>query len=290
MIRMCEEHGYFRGEVCPVCGMEGRFILNDYETEHLGKTLAGALRHFPEKFNLTMDPRGWVDVQQFVNAIKSKQRRFRWLRAYHIVAIIKTDPKGRYEYKDGYIRATYGHTIDVDLDFPRDVPEKLYYPATEEEEEFLKEGGLRPADRMFVHLSATLESAVEAGKVRSPRPVVFEIDAEKASADGVQIMHAAPTIYITKEIPPEYMVEVEVPEELLGPEEEELEAEEEKEEGASEETEEESGEENVDTSAEESSDETAGESENEEETVVAGEKESEESESEESDDSGEEEE
>ncbi len=219
---MCEEHGYFRGEVCPVCGMEGRFILNDYEMEHLGKTLAGVLRHFPEKFDLTMDPRGWVDVQQFVNAIKARQRRFRWLRAYHIVALIKTDPKGRYEYRDGYIRATYGHTIDVDLDFPTDnVPEKLYYPATEEEEEFLREGGLRPSDRIFVHLSTTMESAVEAGKVRSPRPVVFEIAAKKASEDGIAIMHAAPTIYITKEIPPQYMREAEIPEELLGQDEEE---------------------------------------------------------------------
>lgn len=230
MIRMCEEHGYFRGEVCPVCGMEGKFIMNDYEQEHLGKTLAGALRHFPEKFNLTMDPRGWVDIQQFVNAVRSRQRRFRWLRAYHVVALIKTDPKGRYQYKDGYIRATYGHTIDVDLDFPtNDVPEKLYYPATEEEADFLKEGGIRPADRVFVHLSTTLEAAVEAGKVRSPRPVIFEIDAKKASENGIKIMHAAPTIFITKEIPPEYMKEVEVPEELLAepePEKEEMEGEE----------------------------------------------------------------
>jgi putative RNA 2'-phosphotransferase len=260
MIRMCEEHGYFRGEVCPVCGMEGKFIMNDYEQEHLGKTLAGALRHFPEKFNLTMDPRGWVDIQQFVNAVKSRQRRFKWLRAYHVVALIKTDPKGRYQYKDGYIRATYGHTIDVDLDFPTDeTPDKLYYPATEEEADFLKEGGLRPSDRMYVHLSTTLESAVEAGKVRSPRPVVFEIDAKKASEDGIKIMHAAPTIFITKEIPPEYIKEIEVPEELLGPEEEEIEETEEQAEGEeSEETteedmaesEEETDEENPDMSEE----------------------------------------
>ncbi len=261
MIRMCEEHGYFRGEVCPVCGMEGKFIMNDYEQEHLGKTLAGALRHFPEKFNLTMDPRGWVDIQQFVNAIRSRRRRFRWLRAYHVVALIKTDPKGRYQYKDGYIRATYGHTIDVDLDFPTDeTPDKLYYPATEEEAEFLKEGGIRPADRVFVHLSTTLESAVEAGKVRSPRPVIFEIDAKKASEDGIKIMHAAPTIFITKEIPPEYIKEVEVPEELLAEPEEEKkeEIEEGEKDEATEATQESSGGEKSDEGGEEPEDEGSG--------------------------------
>ena len=222
MIRMCEEHGYFRGELCPVCGKEGKFILNDYEVEHLGKTLAGALRHFPEKFDLTMDPKGWVDIREFVNAIRTRQRRFKWLRPYHIVAIINTDPKGRYQYKDGYIRATYGHTIDVDLDLPTDdIPEKLYYPATEEEKEFLLEGGLKPTTRMFVHLSSTLESAVEAGKVRAARPVVFEVESKAASDAGIVIMHAAPTIYITKEMPAEFLKEVEVPEELLETEEEE---------------------------------------------------------------------
>ena len=216
MIRKCEEHGYFRGEVCPVCGSEGKFILNDYETERLGKTLAGALRHFPEKFDLTMDPKGWVDVRQFVNAVRSRQRRFKWLRPYHIEALIETDPKGRYQYKDGYIRATYGHTIDVDLDLPTDdIPEILYFPATEEEKELLLEAGLRPSGRIFVHMSATLESAVEAGKVRTPRPAVFEIDTPAAIEAGVVIMHAAPNIYITKEMPAEFLKEIEVPEELL---------------------------------------------------------------------------
>jgi len=216
MIRQCEEHGYFRGELCPVCGKEGKFILNDYETERLGKTLAGALRHFPEKFDLTMDPKGWVDVRQFVNAGRSRQRRFKWLRPYHIVALITTDPKGRYQYKDGYIRATYGHTIDVDLDLPTDdIPEVIYYPATEEEKDLLLETGLRPSGRIFVHMSATLESAGEAGKVRTPRPVVFEIDVPSAIESGVVIMHAAPNIYITKELPADFLKEIEVPEELL---------------------------------------------------------------------------
>ena len=216
MIRQCEEHGYFRGELCPVCGSEGKFILNDYETEKLGKTLAGALRHFPEKFELTMDPKGWVDVRQFVNALRSRQRRFKWLRPYHIAALISTDPKGRYQYKDGYIRATYAHTIDVDLDLPTDgIPDTIYYPATEEEKELLLETGLRPSSRTFVHMSATLESAVEAGKVRTPSPVVFEIDVPAALESGIVIMHAAPNIFITKDIPPEFIREVEVPEELL---------------------------------------------------------------------------
>lgn len=206
MIRQCEEHGYFRGELCPVCGKEGKFILNDYETERLGKTLAGALRHFPEKFDLTMDPKGWVDVRQFVNAVRSRQRRFKWLRPYHIVALITTDPKGRYQYKDGYIRATYGHTIDVKLD---DLPEAdvdvLYYPVTEEEVDIILESGLFPSDRKKVHLSGSVEKAKEAGRVRTENPIILKIDAKKAKEDGIKIYRAGKDVYVADSIDKKYI-------------------------------------------------------------------------------------
>ena len=41
MIRECEEHGYFRGEMCPRCGSEGKFLMSDYEVEKLGRSMAG---------------------------------------------------------------------------------------------------------------------------------------------------------------------------------------------------------------------------------------------------------
>ncbi len=206
MIRECEEHGYYRDENCPECGERGKFIMSDEEIKNLGKTTAGILRHFPDKYGLDVDDRAWVDLEHYVKALRNRQKRFHWLRRYHMEALVATDKKNRYQIEDGYVRATYGHSIDVDLDLPtEDIPDHLYLPTTEKEAELLLEGGVKPSDRTYVHLSGTYDSAVRAGAVRTETPVILEIKAKEAIEEGHTIMKAGKEVYITKEIQPEYM-------------------------------------------------------------------------------------
>ena len=70
MLRECVDHGYFRGEKCPVCGEAGKFLMSEEELSRIGRTMAGALRHFPEKFDLKMDDQGFVYMRDFRSAIK----------------------------------------------------------------------------------------------------------------------------------------------------------------------------------------------------------------------------
>ncbi|MFP3871711.1 MAG: RNA 2'-phosphotransferase [Candidatus Natronoplasma sp.] len=206
MIRECEEHGYYRDEECPECGERGKFIMSDEESVNLGKTTAGVLRHFHDKYSLEMDDRGWIDLEHFVKVLRNRQKRFHWLRKYHVKALAATDEKNRYQYEDGYIRATYGHSVDVDLDLPTDdIPDTLYAPTTEKEGELLLEGGIRPSDRTYVHLSGTYESAMEAGVYRTDNPMILEVDAESMIEDGNEIMRAGKGVYLAEEVEPEYL-------------------------------------------------------------------------------------
>ena len=94
----------------------------------------------------------------------------------------------------------------MDLDLPsEDIPDTLFIPTTEKEAELLLEGGIKPSDRTYVHLSGTYESALEAGAVRTDSPVILEVDAEKALEEGLNIMKAGKMVYISKEIEPEYL-------------------------------------------------------------------------------------
>ncbi len=211
MLKECNEHGYFRAEYCPVCGSEGRFLMNTEELDRLSRTMAGVLRHFPERFDLKMDEQGFVDLRDFVNALQRKQRRYHWVRPHHIIAIIETDNKGRYEYRDGKIRATYAHSFEVKLDLPAGgTPDNLYYPTTAEEVDIVLETGLKPSDRKMVHLSRGIGDAVNAGRVRTPDPVIIEVDSRAASADGIIIQKAGRTVYLTNEIPPKYLKKIQV--------------------------------------------------------------------------------
>src|SRR2546427_1149056 len=183
MLKECRSHGYFREEFCPHCGSEGKFLLNDEEVELLGRTMAGVLRHFPERYGLEMDAHGWVDLRDFLTAVQIRNRRFRFVRQHHVVGLIETDPKGRYQFEDGKIRATYGHSLDLDLDLPTEgIPDLLFYPTTAEESHILMEAGLRPSDRKMVHLSATFEAALEAGRVRVAQPGIFGVRAQEGRA------------------------------------------------------------------------------------------------------------
>ncbi len=227
MMRKCDEHGYYRGDRCPECDEKGQFVMNDGEMDTLSRTLAGILRHFPERFDLYMDDQGWIDLIELVDAIKDKQRGFHWLAPKHIKAIMDTDDKGRYQLEDGLVRATYGHSLDLDLDLPTEnIPSQLYYPTTEEEVDIILETGLHPSDRSYVHLSKTYEKAMEAGRVRVDHPIILVVDAEKAIEDGFEIMEAGTSVYITENVPSEYLKKADVKEippeeEMVGEEDEE---------------------------------------------------------------------
>ncbi|EQD71912.1 RNA 2'-phosphotransferase, Tpt1 / KptA family protein, partial [mine drainage metagenome] len=56
MLKECVQHGYFRGEGCPICGDESHFFMDDRELDHMARILAGILRHFPDRYGITVDP------------------------------------------------------------------------------------------------------------------------------------------------------------------------------------------------------------------------------------------
>jgi putative RNA 2'-phosphotransferase len=190
--------------------------MSDRELDSLGRIMAGVLRHFPEKLGVTMDGHGWVDISEFVEAVGGSRSGFQWLRDHHIEAIALTDSKGRYQVDGGMIRATYGHTIDIRLDdLPLAEIDDFYYPVTEEEIDIILEGGLNPIDRKNVHLSGSMEKAIEAGKVRTEIPLILHIDGKNAKENGVKIYHAGKDVYITERIDAQYISKAEVPDVLL---------------------------------------------------------------------------
>ena len=208
MLRMCREHGFFRSEECPVCGEEGKFLMSSYELESLGRIMAGILRHFPDRFHLDMDEEGFIDIYKLVSAIKRKRGdRMRWLRPTHIIGLVETDPKGRYQVDNNHVRATYGHSIDLSMSLPTDdIPERLYYPTIPEEQEGVLSNGLTPEDRKMVHLSKTWDDAYEAGTHREgPDPVILKIDAETALNNGIIIQRAGKTVFTVEEIPADFI-------------------------------------------------------------------------------------
>ncbi|RLI74642.1 RNA 2'-phosphotransferase [Archaeoglobales archaeon] len=204
-IRICPEHGYYRGEKCG-CGYKGELILEKEKVEKLGRFISGLLRHFPQKFNLEMDKDGWVSFNVLSRIVS---RKYKWANKWIIKALIYSDEKKRYELKSDKIRARYGHSVDVELsDLPESEEKTLYYGTGEEEAHRMLEIGIKPVNQTFVHLSTTIEKSEEVARFRTDEPIILEIDAEKARNDGIRIVKANDYIALVKEIPPKYIKKV----------------------------------------------------------------------------------
>ncbi len=201
MIKKCQNHGFFRGESC-ACGEAGTLILSDEQTERLGRFISGALRHFPDDLGLAMNQHGWVDVDVLCDAMRT---RYKWANKEKLFSIIESDEKGRYEVKGNKIRARYGHSVDIDLDYPENALPELYYGASREEVDILLEKGIRPIKQRYVHLSTSVEKANEVASIHTEDPVLLVVNAEEARNDGVALLAATENIVLAEEIPAKYL-------------------------------------------------------------------------------------
>jgi putative RNA 2'-phosphotransferase len=205
MLGECPEHGYYRGKECPRCLKKGKQLMSDPNILVVSRLMAGILRHFPERFGVKLDSDGWTELEELARVISGRSK-LQWIRPFHLKAIAATDPRERYQAEAGRIRATYGHTIQVDLsDLPEATLEELFYPTTREEIDLIQERGLYPIEQTYVHLSGTKEKALEAGKVHTPDPIILKVDGAKAREDGIIIRKAGKDVYLVKEIGANYL-------------------------------------------------------------------------------------
>jgi len=202
-IRRCGDHGAFDGSQCPHCDVTGELLVSASNRTRASKFLSGALRHFPDDVGLDLDSAGWADRAAVVDRAVSK---YDWLDEAALEAIVRTDPKGRFEVDDGRIRAAYGHSVAVDLaadDTP--VPDVLYHGTAPDALTAIREEGLEPMSRQHVHLSVSVEAAREVGQRHAADPVVLRVDAAAMTDEGREITKRGRSVYTTDHVPPRFL-------------------------------------------------------------------------------------
>jgi putative RNA 2'-phosphotransferase len=170
-------------------------VLNERRRERLSKLMTYLLRH-DASVERTRD--GFVEIAKLVEVMA---QRIRWVEEGHLREIVETDPKGRYEMRGDSIRARYGHTVKVELDLPEADVDVLYHGTSPSAAKRILAEGLNPMGRQMVHLSLTVEDAVEVGKRHSPSPVVLVVDAKNAKKHGSKIMKASEKVCLADRVP-----------------------------------------------------------------------------------------
>ncbi len=171
----------------------------DERGDRLSRFLALVLRHQPESVGVTIDPSGFVEIDLLAKALAG-QPRWAWVTEHAIRTVVLQDGK-RYEIDGTRVRARYGHSVPIEAPgTPVVPPEWLYHGTVPDELEVVRQQGLTPRGRQFVHLSAARQDALAVGKRHSPTPVVITVLARKAHEAGVQFYQASPTIYLARGI------------------------------------------------------------------------------------------
>lgn len=204
-IRACDRHGSFTGDRCPHCDDRGRLVLHGDRRRRLSKFVSGALRHFPADVGLSLDDSGWTTDTALVEAVTD---RYEWATPEHVDAVIRTDPKGRFERDGDRVRAAYGHSVDVtidDRDGDASIPDRLYHGTDPDNRRRIREEGLKPMGRQRVHLSSSVADAREVGQRHAAEPIVFVVDAAAMLRDGRSISKRGRATYTTETVPPTYL-------------------------------------------------------------------------------------
>lgn len=170
--------------------------------ERLSRFLSYLLRHRPADYPLAFDGHGfapWADVVELV------QERFYDATEEEIRAAVNRPEKQRFEFRDDKVRATYGHSFPVDLGLePVEPPAELYYGTARDLAQSILKGGLKPRDRRYVHLSASIEEAEAVGKRRDPAPAIIVVDTRAAQQAGMAFYLSGP-LYLAETVPPQFL-------------------------------------------------------------------------------------
>lgn len=165
--------------------------------------LSLVLRHKPQEIGLTLDENGWADVDELIRAVN---RSGRFLTLDMLREVVATNDKQRFAFDETgtKIRASQGHSIDVDLDLTVIAPPDVLYHGTA----FgflpsIHEKGLVPGKRQYVHLSSDVKTAVNVGS-RHGRPVVLIVDAKRMHADGHPFYLSENKVWLTAHVAPQY--------------------------------------------------------------------------------------
>ena len=170
----------------------------------VSKFLSLVLRHEPGRGGLELDGGGWVGVSELLRAANASGFR---LTPDELREVVEKNDKRRFELsEDGRrIRASQGHSVEVELGYePQQPPELLYHGTAERFLASIRETGLHKGARHHVHLSPDEATAARVGGRRG-RAVVLAVEAGRMWAEGFPFYLSANGVWLTERVPASYI-------------------------------------------------------------------------------------
>lgn len=168
----------------------------------ISKFLSLVLRHNPETIGLSLDSEGWIEIDRLIRACEASGTR---ISAAELQEAVAQNDKRRFVIRDGRIRASQGHSREVNLGLkPVKPPRYLYHGTAERNLASIAKQGLKRKHRLLVHLSKDEETALQVG-ARHGRPVVLKVASLRMHSDGHEFFLSENEVWLTKRVPADYL-------------------------------------------------------------------------------------
>jgi len=182
--------------------------MNEREQQitKLSKFLSLVLRHKPATIDLVLDQNGWAAIDDL---IEKANRAGIALDKELLMYIVDNNAKKRFAInaERTSIRASQGHSIDVDLGYTNlQPPELLYHGTAEKFIPSILATGLEKRTRQHVHLSKDIETAIKVGQ-RHGKPYVFTVLAGQMYTDKYAFFLSENGVWLTEKVPVRYLKE-----------------------------------------------------------------------------------
>jgi putative RNA 2'-phosphotransferase len=178
--------------------------MTDKERTRISKFLSLILRHEPERVGLKLDSAGWVQIDDLVGAVNHHGLR---LTLEQLEEVVRTNEKQRFAFsEDGKrIRASQGHSVEVELQYAQQVPAELLYHGTATRFlDSIREKGLQKMQRHHVHLSAETAVTTQVG-ARHGKPALLFIHAGEMHRVGHVFYRSTNGVWLVDHVPPQFI-------------------------------------------------------------------------------------
>ena len=179
-------------------------LMTPKQTTRLSKFLSLVLRHQPEAAGVALDSAGWVAVDALLAGCAQAGNPMTREQLDHVVV---TNEKKRFEFSsDGLrIRASQGHSVEVELDYESQTPPELLFHGTASRFlDAIRASGLLKQARHHVHLSAEIATATQVG-ARHGKPVVLSIRAGEMHRAGYAFFRSTNGVWLVDSVPVEFI-------------------------------------------------------------------------------------
>ncbi|UUC44138.1 RNA 2'-phosphotransferase [Flavobacterium cerinum] len=179
-------------------------MTSDKQLTHISKFLSLVLQHQPKTIGIKLDQNGWTNVDELIENANSNGIKFDRETLNYIVA---TNTKKRFAFNETLdkIRASQGHSVEIELGYTNQKPPEILYHGTGEKSvQSIIDTGLERRNRQHVHLSSDIETAIKVGQ-RHGKPFVFKVLAGQMYNDNFQFFISDNGVWLTDNVPTKYL-------------------------------------------------------------------------------------